>query len=358
MPVASALARELKARPSCGAQSTRQPARPYACAAVNLFDAYRYLAALAQHRHFGRAADACHITQPALSNALRALETQLAVAIVRRGRSYEGLTAEGEQVLATAHRVLREQETLAQALRGSAEQPQGRLVVGSVPTALPIATRFAARLAEQHPGLLPQVRSMSSQDIEAGLDTLALDIGLGYTERLSAPQQARLTTWPQYVEHYHLLQRAEGRPPGLHFGAPVAWAEAATLRLAMLSPEMHNRVILDAVFQGLKLVVAPALETNSVLALLVAVQGSALAAVLPGALVATLGGQGALLARPLVAPLLRTPVGFMVAAAPPPSQALAAALRLAADAGWLAHAAAHSGPLAARVESAVDHGAE
>lgn len=325
---------------------------------MNLFDAYRYLAALAEHRHFGRAAAVCHITQPALSNALRALETQLDVAIVRRGRVYEGLTPEGEQVLATAHRVLREQETLAQALRGSAAQPKGRLVVGTVPTALPIATRFAARLVELHPGLLPQVRSLSSQEIETGLDTLALDIGLGYTERLSALQRTRLQAWPQYVEHYHLLQRAEGLPPGLHFGAPVAWAEAATLPLAMLSPEMHNRVILDEVFRGLQLAVTPALETNSVLALLVAVQGSALAAVLPGALVATLGGQGALLARPLVAPLLRTAIGFMAAAAPRPSHTLAAALQLAADAGWLAHAAAHSGPLAAKFEGAVDHAAE
>ena len=49
---------------------------------MNLIDAYRYLAALEQHRHFGRAAAACHITQPALSNALRSLEQHLGTAIV------------------------------------------------------------------------------------------------------------------------------------------------------------------------------------------------------------------------------------------------------------------------------------
>jgi len=59
---------------------------------MNLLDAMRYLAALDQHRHFGRAASACHITQPALSNALRAREAEPGAAIVRRGRSYEGLT--------------------------------------------------------------------------------------------------------------------------------------------------------------------------------------------------------------------------------------------------------------------------
>ena len=316
---------------------------------MNLIDAYRYLAALEQHRHFGRAASACHITQPALSNAMRSLEEHLDVAIVRRGRQYEGLTLEGEQVLATAHRVLHEQEALQQALRGSAEQPRGRLVIGVVPTALPIAARFAARLVERHPGLMPQVRSLASQEIETGLDTLALDIGLGYSERLSAALSSRLQIWPQYVEHYHLLQQVgESRAgAGLQFGPPLAWAEAASLPLALLSPEMHNRVILDEVFRGLALAVTPAFETNSVLALLVAVQSGALAAVLPGALVATLGGTPGVLARPLAAPVLRTPIAFMSAASVRPSRALQAALQLATQPEWLAHAAAHSGPLGA-----------
>lgn len=313
---------------------------------VNLIDAYRYLAALEQHRHFGRAAAACHITQPALSNALRALETHLDVAIVRRGRQYEGLTAEGAQVLATAHRVLREQELLQQVLRGSAEQPQGRLVLGVVPTALPIAARFAALLAARHPGLRPELRSLSSQEIETGLDTLAIDLGLGYTERPAPPLRARLQVWPQYVEQVHLLQRRDDTAgPGLQFGPPATWSDAAALPLALLSPDMHHRVLLDAVFAQCGLQVQPALQTNSVFALLLAVQQGALAAVLPGALVATLDGPAALLARPLTGPVLHTPIGFMGSAAARPSRVLQAALRLAADADWLADVAAHSGQL-------------
>ena len=101
---------------------------------MNLLDSYRYLAALDQHRHFGRASAACHITQPALSNALRALEAHLGVAIVRRGRQYGGLTPEGEQVLASAHRMLREQALLQEALASAADMPRGRLVIGAVPT--------------------------------------------------------------------------------------------------------------------------------------------------------------------------------------------------------------------------------
>ena len=333
---------------------------------MNLIDAYRYLAALALHRHFGRAAAACHITQPALSNALRTLERQLGVVIVRRSHQYEGLTAEGEQVLATAHRVLHEQESLLQTLASGAGGASGRLVIGAVPTALPIAARFAVRLVERHPGLRPMLRSLASQEIERGLDTLAIDIGLGYTDRLDAAGAARLKRWPQYVEHYYLLTHLPSHRPNhplnravssvapaaeaLRFGPALTWGEAATLPLCLLSPEMHNRAILDGVFTGLGLRVMPLLETNSVLALLAAVQAGGLAAVLPGALVGTVLSQAGLLAQPLLSPQVLTPIGFMTGPAAP-SRALQAGLELAQDAAWLAEAAARSGPLDQDVES-------
>lgn len=310
---------------------------------MNLIDAYRYLAALEQHRHFGRAAAACHITQPALSNALRALEEHFEVAIVRRGRLYEGLTPEGEQVLASAHRILHEQELLQQALQGSEAAPTGRLVIGAVPTALPVAARFASWLIEHHPGLVPQVRSLSSQEIELGLDALAIDLGLGYINRATP----RLAPLPQYVEHYYLLQRARKPRRALQIGAPVAWADAARRPLALLGAEMHNRAILDGVFRELGIAVAPALETNSVLALLVAAQAGGVCAVLPGALVSTVAAEGALEALPLTAPDVRTPIGFLTAAAARPSRALEAALVLARNADWLAHVRAHTGALEA-----------
>src|SRR5690349_452509 len=132
---------------------TRERRRAAAASRMNLLDAMRYLAALDQHRHFGRAASACHITQPALSNALRALEAELGVAIVRRGRMYEGLTPEGQRVLETAHRMLHEHEVLRQDLHSGIDAPRGTLAIGAVPTAIPVASRFAARLQSRHPGI-------------------------------------------------------------------------------------------------------------------------------------------------------------------------------------------------------------
>lgn len=316
---------------------------------MNLFDGYRYLVALAQHRHFGRAAAACHITQPALSNALRALESHFGVAIVRRGRAFGGLTVEGQEVLATAHRVLHEQELLAQSLAGAVTRPVGRLSVGAVPTAVPVAARFCATVVAAHPGIAPQLRSLSSQDLEAGLEDLTLDLAFGFVERTAT--NSRLDVWPQYEEHHYLVEAkpaggAAGlgpRGPGWPASAPLPWVQAAERALCLLTPEMHHRALVDAVFRRLGCEVRPALETDSVLALAVAVRAGGLAAVLPGALVATLPHDADLVVRPLVEPELRTAIGLMVSSAGRPSRTLQAALDLARGSPWLAQARAVSG---------------
>jgi DNA-binding transcriptional LysR family regulator len=306
---------------------------------MNLLDAMRYLVALEQHKHFGRAASACHITQPALSNALRALETELDVAIVRRGRSYEGLTPEGERVLESANRLLREQELLQQDLHSTAGTPRGLLSIGAVPTTLPVAARFAARLQARHPGIRPVVRSLSSPEIETGLDNLSLDIGLGYTER-----GARFASVPQYAEQYFLLRRAAvGAGAPLHVGEPVSWREAAGMSLCLLTPEMHNRAIVDTAFRAAGVEVKPAIETNSIVTIVLSVLDGEVAAVLPGALMALVRGYKGLEALPLCEPEVRTPIGFMVAKGPRLSRVLEAALGLAADAAWLRHAASQGG---------------
>ena len=310
---------------------------------MNLLDAMRYLVALEQHRHFGRAASACHITQPALSNALRALEAELDVAIVRRGRAYEGLTPEGERVLASANRLLREQELLRQDLHSGVGTPQGSLAIGAVPTTLPVAARFASQLQARHRGIKPIVRSLSSHEIETGLENLSLDMGLGYTDR-----GTRFTALPQYVEQYFLLRRADVRAGApLHLGAVVNWRDAASMPLCLLTPEMHNRTIVDTAFREAGLDVRPAIETNSIVTMVLSVLDGEVCAVLPGALLALVRGYEGLEALPLREPEVRTPIGFMVAKGARPSRALEAALTLAQDGVWLRHAGAQGGVLAA-----------
>jgi DNA-binding transcriptional LysR family regulator len=310
---------------------------------MNLLASMRYLVALNEHRHFGRAAQACHITQPALSNALRALEQEFGVVIVQRGRNYAGLTHEGERVLSTAQRMLREHTLLQDELHSGADRPRGTLRIGAVPTAVPVVARFAALLQARHPGIMPVVRSMSSPEIEMDLNALSLDIGLGYTDRLGE-RGLRLAALPQYTERYYLVRRAAlAAPARMALGPAVSWKEASQHPLCLLTEEMHNRTIIDSALAMAGAQVKPAIETNSILALVLSVVVGEVCSILPGALVDAVRGYGTLEALPLVHPEVHTPVGFILQAGARPSRALDAALALARETDWLHHVTTHTG---------------
>ena len=312
---------------------------------MNLLASLRYLAALDEHKHFGRAAMACHITQPALSNALRALEEEFGTAIVKRGRSFGGFTAEGERVLASAQRMLHERELLQQDLNSVAGKPQGSLTIGAVPTAMPVAARFSAMLHARHPGISPIVRSLSSSELELGLENLSLDMGLGYTDRL-ARYSPRLRHVPQYTEHYFLVRKAGlAHSEHMQIGPKITWAEASALPLCLLTREMYNRTIVDAAFAEAGAPVKPVIETNSILTLALSVVVGDVCSVLPGALIGAVRGYRELEALPLISPEVRTAIGFMIQGGDRTSRTLDAAMTMAQDPAWLRHAAAHSGLL-------------
>jgi DNA-binding transcriptional LysR family regulator len=312
---------------------------------MNLFISLKYLVALDDHRHFGRAALACSVTQPALSNAIRSLEENFGTSIVKRGRNFAGFTEEGDRILVSARKMLRDYELLQQDLNSQADAPIGNLLIGAVPTAMPVAARFVAMLHDRHPGIAPTLRSMSSVELETGLENLALDMGLGYTERMEAGR-ASLRVVPQYTERYFLLRRAaNSSEKGLQFGAQISWAEAAELPLCLLSAEMHNRTIVDRAFAAAGMKPKPAIETNSVLALALSVRAGRVCSIMPGALVDAVQGYCELEALPLVEPHVEVPIAFMVHDVNRPSRTLGAALALAQDPAWLAEATRHSGAL-------------
>ncbi len=313
---------------------------------MSLFTSLRYLVALHELKHFGRAAQACHITQPALSNAIRTLEEEFGTAIVKRGRAFQSFTPEGERIFATAQRVLHEQELLLQDLKSAVNQPVGALRLGAVPSVMPIAARFAGMLQARYPGLALVLRSMSSQDIETGLENLSLDLALGYTDRLKS-RACRIATLDQYTEHYFLLRRsAKPAVAGLSMlREPIPWATAAQLPLCLLTPDMHNRAIVDGAFKQAGVKVKPAIETNSILTLGLSVLVGEVSSVLPGALVGVLRGYPELEAVPLDSPDVLTPIGFMYAISDRPSHTLRAALDMAQDPVWWQHVRAHTGLL-------------
>ena len=215
-----------------------------------------YLAALGRERHFGRAAAACHVSQPTLSAGIRSLERELGVPLVRRGRTFEELTPEGELILGWAQRALADIESLTQEasrLRGGLE---GTLRIGAIPTSLPRSPRVTARFRERHPRMRVRLISMSSRQIAHGLEHGEIDAGLTYLDNEPLERVEAVALWS---ERYRLVTAAGG-----DFGASVRWAEAAELPLCLLTPDMQHRRIVDAAFGAAGVTPQPAVETNSV----------------------------------------------------------------------------------------------
>jgi LysR family transcriptional regulator, hydrogen peroxide-inducible genes activator len=94
----------------------------------------RYVVALAQERHFGRAAQKCFVTQPTLSLALAKLEDELAVKLFERNKNEVLVTARGQQIVEQARRVLDEVGKIQHLARGSQDQLSGALRLGVIPT--------------------------------------------------------------------------------------------------------------------------------------------------------------------------------------------------------------------------------
>jgi LysR family hydrogen peroxide-inducible transcriptional activator len=120
---------------------------------MNLRD-LEYLVALAETRHFGRAAERCHVSQPTLSAQLRKLEEFLGVALVERRPRRVALTPAGEAVLERARRMLQDAEDIRGLARASQDPLSGPLKVGLIPTLGPyLLPRVATKIAKALPKL-------------------------------------------------------------------------------------------------------------------------------------------------------------------------------------------------------------
>lgn len=266
-----------------------------------------YLDALAREKHFRKAAEACHVSQPTLSAAIVQLEEELGVLIVERGRRFQGLTREGEVVLAHARRILAESDLMKESIAELREGVSGRIRLGAIPTALPMIAHITAPFSARYPEVSLTVLSLTSAEIQQRIDNFELDVGLTYLD--NEPLE-RVISKPIYLESYVLLTREDGE---LGARDAITWAEAAELKLCLLTADMQNRRIIDGIFRSIGHSPRPAIETNSIFNLCSHAGIQGVSSIVSIQLLEFFGVPVGTRALPLVEPTAQRTIGLIIA---------------------------------------------
>jgi len=161
----------------------------------------QYLVALRRHGHFGKAAEACFVTQSTLSAGLRELEALLGVTLVERTRRLVRFTALGEKIAEKAVRVLREAEELAEMARAEGKPLHGELRMGVIPTIAPfLLPAMLPRLRSEWPSLKLYLREETSNAACEALHRGQLDcVLLALPYNCGEVDSAALFSDPLYV---------------------------------------------------------------------------------------------------------------------------------------------------------------
>ena len=271
-----------------------------------MIDKLEFLMALAREKHFGRAAEACGVTQPTLSAGIKQLEESMGVLLVNRGSRFHGLTPEGERVLGWARRIVGDARTMREEIKSLRHGLTGRLRLAAIPTALAMVAALTTPFRERHPHVQFTVFSRTSADVLALLENLEIDAGVTY---LDNEPLGRVNTVPLYRERYRLLTSADA-PLGNR--DKVSWAELADVPLCLLTPDMQNRRIIDRLLKTAGAESRPMLESDSMILLFAHVRTGRWASVMPAKLAETLGLTKTMRAIPIVEPDEVHTIGLVV----------------------------------------------
>jgi DNA-binding transcriptional LysR family regulator len=261
-----------------------------------------YLTALARERHFGRAALACQVSQPALSTGISKLERELGIPLVSRGHRYDDLTPEGHALLRWAHQAqagVTGLETEAAWLR---KQMTGTLRLGVIPTAIGVTPLIAGPLLGRFPDVRLQIRSLSSREIGHRLRDFELDAGITY---LDNEPLGDVESTPVYTERYVFLTSTERTP-----GGTIDWAELADRPLCLLTTDMQNRRIIDSTLDQVGVAVTTRVEADSISALL-SFARAGWSCVMAQAWLAMQGSPAGMLSVELVNPTVTHQIGLV-----------------------------------------------
>lgn len=216
-----------------------------------------YLIALDKYRHFARAANSCHVSQPSLSVALRQLENELGITIIQRNRRFIGFTHEGKRVLDWARKTVASLDGLRQEAAFSRIISGGHLAIGVVPSALFAATLLIKAYRRVIPDLTVDICSLSTSEIHRRIKEHQLHLGLAYHEEAHDKAIEHMLF---YKERFVLLS-GPGSP--VTPGKILSWKDVSRLPLCLFSQEMNNRRILDEAFSAASLIPDVVIETNT-----------------------------------------------------------------------------------------------
>ncbi len=190
----------------------------------------RYFDALARHGHFGRAAEACAISQPALSMQIKELEETLGAALFDRSARQVHLTPLGEAFAQRTRGILRSIDELEDLARASRERFVGRLRIGVIPTIAPyLLPAVVERLSQSYPGLDVHVRETVTQRLIEELAEGRLDAAL-----VALPvSEPSLTEVALFTESFVLVR------PAADADEPVPEIEALRDMRLLLLEEGH-----------------------------------------------------------------------------------------------------------------------
>src|SRR4051812_11872764 len=270
-----------------------------------MIDKLDMLLALAREQHFGRAADACGVTQPTLSAGLKSLEDGLGVLLVQRQSRFIGFTPEGLRVLDWARRIVGDYRAMRDEIRAQKRGLAGHLRLAVIPTALPIVSALTTPLHAAHPQVLFTILSRTSFEILAMLDNLEVEAGVTYVDN---EPLGRARAVPLYHERYCLLIAAE-RPLGER--ERVTWAEVAGVPLCLLTPDMQNRRIIDRRLREVRAEPEATLQSNSMVLLYSHVRTGQWASVMPAVLAEEMGLPGPIRAIPIEDPVPPPTIGLV-----------------------------------------------
>lgn len=287
-----------------------------------MIDRLEFLLALAREQHFGRAAEACGVSQPTLSAGIKHLENTLGVLLVQRGSRFHSFTPEGERVLGWARRIVGDSRAMRLDIDALKHGLSGHLKIAAIPTALAMIAEITTPYREKHPNVRFTIISRTSIEILGLLENLEIDAGITY---LDNEPLGRVTSVPFYEEQYRLITSSEGM---LGDRDQVTWAEVGTVPLCLLTPDMQNRRIIDGLLSRAGARVVPTLESNSVVVLFSHVRTGRWASVMPERLASSLGLTGSVRSIPIVEPEAAHAIGLVL---PPREPMTPLALALMAE---------------------------